>query len=134
MIRYLLDTNVWIDLLKRIDVAQSARLGYVGADKVATCSVVWAELLHGALKYDRVEERTSAVTSLLDPYTSLPFDKVAAQRYALTRHDLEVRGEGMATNDLMIAAIALQHGLTLVTHDQAFSRITGLTIEDWRTV
>jgi tRNA(fMet)-specific endonuclease VapC len=35
--------------------------------------------------------------------------------------------------DLQITAIALIHGLTLVTHNTAeFSRVTGLKLEDWQ--
>jgi len=36
------------------------------------------------------------------------------------------------TNDTMIAAIALQHGVTVATHNtNEFSRVTGLQVEDW---
>ena len=52
----------------------------------------------------------------------------AAQIYKM----LAARGDLIADADLLIAATALTHGLTLVTHnEQHFSRVHGLKIEDW---
>ncbi len=95
------------------------------------CSVVWAELLHGARKYERREERQARVERTLAPYQSLPFDNAAARRYAIIRNELETRGEVIGSNDLLIAAIALSHGLILVTNDAGFARVTELRTEDW---
>jgi len=45
---------------------------------------------------------------------------------------LEIKGQPIGPNDLLIAAIALANGVTLVTHNtDGFSRVTGLLIEDW---
>ena len=44
---------------------------------------------------------------------------------------METRGQVIGPNDLLIAAIALTHGLTLVTNNREFSRVPGLRIEDW---
>jgi tRNA(fMet)-specific endonuclease VapC len=63
---------------------------------------------------------------------SLPFDDLAADQYALIRADLEGRGQLIGANDLLIAAIARAHDLTLVTHNMAeFSRVGRLELEDW---
>jgi tRNA(fMet)-specific endonuclease VapC len=129
--RYLLDTNVWIHYLKNIASPVATRLRTTPVIDVAVCSVVWAELLHGARKYERREERQTRVERTLAPYQSLPFDDAAARRYADIRDNLETRGEMIGSNDLLIAAIALSHGLILVTNDAAFSRVTGLQTEDW---
>jgi len=44
----------------------------------------------------------------------------------------ERRGNGLfAPNDLKIAAIARTHGLTILSADQEFSRVPGLSVEDW---
>ena len=48
---HLLDTNTWIYALKGRPVELVARLGAVDPDSVAFCSVVKAELLHGAHRY-----------------------------------------------------------------------------------
>lgn len=53
---HLLDTNTWIYALKGRPVELVARLGAVDPDSVAFCSVVKAELLHGAHRYGNVRE------------------------------------------------------------------------------
>jgi tRNA(fMet)-specific endonuclease VapC len=63
---------------------------------------------------------------------SLPFDDRAAIRCAQIRNALERVGMRIGPHDLQIAAIALEHGLTLVTHNsREFNRIGGLKVEDW---
>lgn len=65
---------------------------------------------------------------------SLPFDDKAAEQYAAIRRHLETLGLPIGPYDLQIAAIALVHGCTLVTHNQAeFSRVPRLLLEDWET-
>jgi tRNA(fMet)-specific endonuclease VapC len=48
------------------------------------------------------------------------------------RHELEKAGGMIGPNDLLIAAIALANGLTLVTHNAEFRRVQGLRVEDWQ--
>ena len=128
--RYLLDTNVWIHYLKSAAPVED-RLRQTPARDIAVCSVVWAELLHGARKYGRREERVAKVERTLSPFRSLPFDDAAARHYAAIRDDLETRGAIIGPNDLLIAAIGLANDLTPVTSNHEFSRIEGLRIEDW---
>ncbi len=132
MSRFLLDTNIWILLLKQPPVPLRQRLGGESADHLVTCSVVKAELWHGALKYQDVRQRQTIVENLLSPYFSLPFDDVAARHYGDIRHNLETRAQVIGPNDLKIAAICRAHGLTLVTNNTTeFSRVSGLKLEDW---
>lgn len=68
------------------------------------------------------------------PFVSLPFDDRSAEEYAKVRADLSAKGALIGPNDLLIAAIALANGLTLMTNNTAeFSRVVGLTLEDWQT-
>jgi tRNA(fMet)-specific endonuclease VapC len=47
---------------------------------------------------------------------------------------LDMTGAAIGPYDLQIAAIALAHGCTVVTHNTSeFSRIPGLTLEDWES-
>ena len=50
VMRYLLDTNIWIVYLKAVATPVRARLEQANPADIATCSIVWAELLHGARK------------------------------------------------------------------------------------
>ena len=129
--RYLLDTNAWIHYLKHEASPLEGRLRMTPASDVATCSVVWAELLYGARRYQNRAERVARIERTLAPFRSLPFDDAAARRYAEIRDTLETRCEVIGPNDLLIAAIALTHSLTLVTNNREFSRVPGLSIEDW---
>jgi tRNA(fMet)-specific endonuclease VapC len=129
---YLLDTNSWIAYLKRPSNPIRARLQALQPGDVVSCSVVRAELLHGAEKYGNRDRRVAAVAQALAPFRSLPFDDDAANVYALIRHGLEVAGATIGPYDLQIAAICLVHGLTLVTSNAGeFSRVAGLHVEDW---
>ena len=132
---FLLDTNSWIHYLKHPDSPIRARLQALQPIDVVSCSVVRAELLHGAEKYGNRERRVAMVLQALSPFASLSFDDATAARYAEIRHALEIVGQTIGPYDLQIAAICVHHGLTLVTSNiHEFSRVTGLQIEDWSRV
>lgn len=129
---WLLDTNAWIQHLKNPGGPIEQRLQRFAPADIQLCSVVKAELWHGARKYERMERRLVALQRLFGMFASLPFDDAAAQHYAAIRHELELRGSVIGPNDLMIAAICLAHDLTLVSSNtKEFSRVTGLRVEDW---
>jgi len=130
--RYLADSNVWINYLKSRNSAVEERLHRTPAAEIAVCSVVWAELLHGARKYANPDERVARIQRTLAPYISLPFDNAAAEHYAEIRDSLERSGTIIGANDLLIASIARAHSLTVATGNaDEFSRVPGLNIENW---
>jgi tRNA(fMet)-specific endonuclease VapC len=107
---------------------------FLSADvsRICLCSVVKAELFFGAMKSTRVTENLALLDELFADLTSVPFDDNAARRYGEIRSDLARKGTPIGPNDLMIAAIASIHDLTLVTHNtREFNRVTGLNLEDW---
>ena len=96
------------------------------------CSVVKAELQYGAQKSAKAAANLDRLAAYFAPLASLPFDDLAAEHYGLIRAELEQRGMPIGPNDLMIAAIARAHGLTLVTANlDEFGRVPGLRVEDW---
>ena len=97
------------------------------------CSVVLGELEFGALRSVNPLNALESVRELRERHPTLPFDDSAAEEYARVRADLAAAGTPIGANDLLIAAIALAHGLTLVTHNtREYSRVAGLRIEDWQ--
>ena len=130
--RYLFDTNIVIFVLKDQGGKAAARLSQESPGEIGICSVVEAELYHGATKYGAPDDRRSALDGFLVPFRSLAFDSACVPNYARIRDELERAGQVIGGNDLLIAAIALTHDLTLVTHNSGeFNRVSGLRVEDW---
>ena len=74
----------------------------------------------------------SRLTPFLDQFASLPIVDKAARKFGRIRANLAKAGTPIGPYDLQIAAIALVNRLILVTHNtREFSRIEGLTLEDW---
>jgi tRNA(fMet)-specific endonuclease VapC len=77
--------------------------------------------------------QTDGPNQLRQQFVSLPFDDAAAEEYGKVRAHLAVLGTPIGPNDLMIATIALANAVTLVTNNTSeFSRVPGLSIEDWQ--
>jgi tRNA(fMet)-specific endonuclease VapC len=129
---YLPDTNVCVTFLRQRNPKLIARWRGTKASDVILCSVVTYELRHGAERSPDPAREHAKLDVFLAPYTSLPFDDVSAKRCAVIRHQLERFGQVIGPHDLQIAAIAMQHRLTLVTHNtKEFSRVPTLIWEDW---
>jgi len=129
---YLLDTNACIRVLNGTSAPLIARLRSHAPSDLRVSSVTRAELLYGARRSARVAENLRLLTGFFAPLVSLPFDDVCAEEYGALRATLAAAGRPIGPNDLLIAATALAHDLTLVTHNlREFSRIAGLKIEDW---
>ena len=131
---HLLDTNSCVDHLRRGRASNiTTKLAAATPGSVVLCSVVVAELLYDAHRSARKAQTLSQVQAFCRPFQSLPFDDRAAEEYGRIRAHLAGLGTPIGPNGLMIAAIALVHGLTLVTHNTSeFSRVPGLKLEDWQ--
>ncbi len=131
---YLLDTNICIRYLNQRSEILIQKLASQDPRNVVVCSVVKAELFFGAMKSNNPQQSLQKQEAFLAPYVSLPFDDMAAITYADIRAHLEQQGTPIGPNDLLIAAIALAHDLTLVTNNiREFSRVPRLRFEDWDT-
>ena len=129
---FLLDTNSWIFYLKNPAGVLSKRLAAISPADIRLCSLVKAELLHGAEKYGNRSRRLQTLARIFGQFSSLPFDDHAAEIYGPVRHALEVAGQIIGSHDLLIASICIAHKLTIVTNNVSeFSRIPMLLVEDW---
>lgn len=130
--RYLLDTNVCIEILRGRNPSLKQRLESAGFDQLRLCSIVWAELHCGACLLVNPEQEKQRIKVAFGGWPRLPFDDAAAERYGEIRAQLQRAGRLIGANDLLIAATALANGLTLITHNtDEFKRIEGLVVEDW---
>jgi tRNA(fMet)-specific endonuclease VapC len=133
MVKYLLDTNVLIECLRRnramIDVVMTK-----GKDHdLAISTVTFGELMVGMQKND-TPRRRAALQKVLAPIRVLPFDEPAAAQFARVKSALEKTGSVIGPYDMQIAGHAISVGRPLVTHNsEEFSRIEGLEWEDWET-
>jgi tRNA(fMet)-specific endonuclease VapC len=129
--RYLLDTNIVSDLIRRPNGRASEHVRRVGEAAICTSIVVAAELRYGAVKLGspRLTERVEAI---LDRIEVLPITPPTDARYGEIRRGLELRRNVIGNNDLWIAAHALVSGCTIVTdNEDEFARVEGLALENW---
>jgi tRNA(fMet)-specific endonuclease VapC len=131
---YLLDTNVWVALLRQSSAAVSTRFrAEAPSGQIHSCSIVLAELRHGARRSAKPAANRVEVDYLLAPFPCLPFDEVAADIYSAIRHQLESTGRMIGPLDMLIAAIAIANDCTLITHNTSeFRNVSGLALEDWQ--
>lgn len=131
MLRYLLDTNIVIYVLKRRPI-EVLSVFNANASRMAISSITLAELMHGAEKSSRVTENLAAIEDFCSRLDVLPYGLKAAQHYGSIRAHLEKQGRPIGINDLHIAAHARSEGLVLVTNNTAeFERVPALEIENW---
>ncbi len=133
---FLFDSNAWIGWLRQSKPKLVARIQKESPANLLLCSVVVGKLIFGAEHSGPVHRAKNLlkVEQLRRRCVSLPFDDPAAEKYGPIRAFLTSSGQIIGANDLMIAAIALANGCTLVTHNTAeFRRVPGLPLEDWET-
>jgi tRNA(fMet)-specific endonuclease VapC len=131
MLRYLLDTNIVIYVLKRRPVEVLSTFN-ANASRMAISSVTLAELMHGAEKSSRVSENLAAIEDFCSRLDVLPYGPKAAQHYGAIRAALEKLGQPIGVNDMHIAAHARSEGLVLVTNNMGeFARVPALEAENW---
>jgi len=124
----LLDTSI-VAALFRKDLAVAQRLE--DASNVLASSIVIGELYFGARKSARVRENLNQVDEFVAQNRVLDCDLNTAKVYGGIKNALRQKGRSLPENDIWIAAVALQHGLTLVTRDAHFNEIEGLKTEAW---
>jgi tRNA(fMet)-specific endonuclease VapC len=129
--KVLLDTNVCIAVMRGHEKAL-ARMSALAPEDCAVSVITAYELYTGVAKCREPERERSKVQRLLAAVSMIPFDEAAAQRAATTRADLERIGKSCGPYDMLLAGHALSLGLSLATNNVGeFSRIEGLTVEDW---
>jgi len=130
--RYLLDTNICIDIARERPPQVRQRFEKLSPGEAVISVITWGELRYGA---EKSAYRESVVQSL-DEFAALvpvqPLPKTAGQGYGVIRAALEAGGTPIGNNDLWIAAHAVAAGLTLITNNEReFRRVQDLKVENW---
>lgn len=131
--KYLLDTNAWVDYLSGRHPALVSRIQRSLPSDLALSAVVVAELRFGADRSARPKANHARIDVLVAEMPFLDFDLDAASAYGRLRARLEAAGTPIGPNDMLMAAQALSRGLRLVTDNVGeFRRVKGLRVENWR--
>lgn len=128
---YLLDTDTLVYYLRgRSEVTQ--KLLSFPISELCTSSICIGELYYGAAKSQKQLERKAEVDQLRSVLTSIVLSNREMERFGHLKASLEQQGERLADADLIIAATALEHNLSIVTGNlKHFQRIEGLRVESW---
>jgi tRNA(fMet)-specific endonuclease VapC len=131
MMRFLLDTNIFSDLVRNPRGLVARRIAEIGEDLICTSIIVAAELRYGAAKRasSRLSEQLESVLGAVDVLALEPPVDVV---YGELRARLERNGQPIGANDMLIAAHALALGHTIVTdNEREFARVENLPLENW---
>jgi len=131
MIRFMLDTNIVIYVIKRRPIEVLETFNQY-ADQMCISSITLAELMHGVEKSAVPEKNLRAVEDFISRLEVIDYGSKAANHYGDIRACLERQGKPIGANDLHIAAHARSEGLTLVSNNtREFERVDGLRLLDW---
>jgi tRNA(fMet)-specific endonuclease VapC len=123
--KLLLDTNAYSALAEGdASVAEVVRRGQV----IAFSAIVVGELLHGFRAGSRYASNRATLEDFLDqPFVDfLPVTFTTAERFGRVAASLRRRGTPIPTNDIWIAAHALESGAELLSFDGHFGHVEGL--------
>ena len=126
----MVDTNVFIRFEKSgkpIDFSS-----WESAQKVYISAVIVSELLmgvHRANTEERRQRRSAFVEAVISGVGVLDFTVLAARVHAEIYAELAKKGQMIGAHDLIIAATARCHDLSILTDNvQEFSRVPGLRV------
>ncbi len=128
----MLDTDTCSYAMKRTfhDLVEKIRNFAPGELKVSTVTAY--ELEYGARKSGRFEQLNAVIRAFLQNVEILPFDLSAAREAGMIRAELARAGSPIGAYDLMIAGHARALSAALLTHNvRVFSRVSGISVEDW---
>jgi tRNA(fMet)-specific endonuclease VapC len=131
MLKYMLDTNIAIYVIKRRPIELLAVFNS-HAGQMCISSISMAELLHGVEKSSKPDHNLRQVEDFASRLEVLEYGSKAAAHYGEIRAELERKGTVIGINDLHIAGHARSEGLTLVSNNlREFERVEGLRLMNW---
>jgi tRNA(fMet)-specific endonuclease VapC len=125
----LLDTDVFSFLIKEGDSRANLYKDHVKGKTIALSFVTVGELFAWAVKKRWSAKKSAELERRIKAAVIVPFDLDLCRRFGKLKAELMNAGRVIPANDLWIAACALRHSLSLVTHNfKDFEGIPGLTI------
>jgi tRNA(fMet)-specific endonuclease VapC len=130
--KYLLDTNICLYLIKKKPATVLRRLLATAPGDVGISSITLSELEYGVEKSAQRDKNKLALARFVAPLEIAPYDHAACAEYGRIRTALEKAGQPIGPLDTLIAAHARSLGVVLVTNNvREFRRVPDLKINDW---
>ena len=130
--RWMLDTNICIYLIKEQPASVLDRFTAHSVGHIGVSVITLAELAYGIAKSSRPARNRAALEQFVSPLEVASFDREATAVYGRVRTMLEKKGQPIGSMDLLIAAHAISLDVQLITHNvKEFGKVPGLRIEDW---
>ena len=120
---FLLDTNIVIALFED-DPLVRERLA--ARPRVMISVTVLGELYFGAFKSSDLARNLRRINDLLSETALVECDAETAYEYGIIRNELRLKGRPIPENDIWVAAMARQYGMTLVSRDRHFAEVDRL--------
>ncbi len=132
MIKYMLDTNICMYIIKQKPQNIIERFRQAQVSEIGISSITLSELEYGVMKSAKPEQNKLALAQFVAPIEISAYDDVAAQHYGKIRARLERQGTPIGSFDMLIAAHALSINSVLITNNESeFKRVSNLKIENW---
>lgn len=126
--RILLDTNIVIAFFaQEPGIADQMQ----AADAFFIPSIVLGELYFGARKSGKPAQNLKRIDELAVKTAILDCNAETAQQYGQVKDDLRRKGRPIPENDIWIAALAVQHNLTLISRDAHLNQVDNLSLTSW---
>ena len=131
--KYLLDTCCVSDFIKGNENTMM-KIKSSAPTNIAISSITTMEIAYGLqLNPDRTKKIKPLLNDFLSCVRILALDENEAKLSAQLRAELKAAGTPIGSYDILIAATAIAHNLTLITSNmKEFKRVSNLKIEDWR--
>lgn len=130
--KYMLDTNICIYIIKKKPVNVLDRFKKSPVGSIGISAITLAELQYGIMKSANPPKNQDALDKFLTPLEILDFDYLSTLEYGVIRAGLEREGTPIDPLDTLIAAHAKSADVILVTNNEReFERVPGLKIENW---
>jgi len=130
--KYMLDTNTCIYIIKRKPLDVIERFKKIEISQIGISSITLSELSYGVSKSSKPEQNQMALAQFVAPLEILAYGDEAAQYYGNMRVLLEKQGTPIGSLDMLIAAHTLSSDCILVTNNEKeFNRIPNLKIDNW---
>ena len=130
--RYMLDTNICIYLIKKKPESVLKNLNLHMDEGISISVITLAELNHGVEASQYPEKNAVSLNQFLSIVDILPFDDDAAAEYGKICATLRRQGTPIVVMDMLIAAHAKAKGLIIVSNNvKEFARVEGLELKNW---